>query len=694
MRNYYIVSIFATIGFLSTAVYAEDGYDLWLRYRSIEDVQKRQTYSEQCRAIVRPQDSSTLRAAAEELQQGIKGLTGHMPDVIREINNDGSLVLLSAAHPVDPDMADLKSELQNLPEDGYVLQSKTINDRSCILIGSKTDAGVLYGSFALLRRLQTNQTIKQLDLKVSPDVNLRLANHWDNLDGGVERGYAGRSIFHWDQLPQLNQRYTDYARMLASIGINGTAINNVNVKQKNQPGWYLLKPKWIEKLAALAGALRPYRVKLYISVGWNSPMHLGGLETADPLDPDVRQWWSDKADELYKAIPDFGGFLVKADSEGQPGPYKYGRNHADGANMLADALRPHGGMVIWRAFVYGHKKTDRACQAWDNFKPLDGQFADNVAVQIKNGPIDFQVREPVSPLFGTMPQTNEVLELQVTQEYTGFSTHLCFLVPQWKEVLEFDTYAKGENSPVKRIVDGTLFNQQNCGMAGVMNIGMDRNWTGHHLAAANTYGYGRLAWDPDLNAKTIAEQWTRMTFGNDPQVVKTVTDMLMRSWEIYENYTSPLGVGVICAGNHYDPAPQMRRYYHRADKNGVGFDRTIKSGSGFTAQYHDPVTTKFESPETCPEELLLFFHHVPYTCRLDSGKTVIQHIYDSHYRGVEQARGLREDWKTLKGRIDAERYAHVLDRLNKQIEHAKKWRDAINQYFHKLSGIPDEKGRF
>ncbi len=399
---------------LPAAVCAEDGYDLWLRYRRIDDEQTRQTYSEDCRSIIQPQGSPTLRAAADELHRGIEGLAGNKPEIDQTIAGDGCIVLLSGTHAVDTTLADVKGDLQQLPPEGYLLQSRKIDGHSCILIGGKTDVGVLYGSFAFLRRLQTRQSVHQLDIEDAPDVNLRLANHWDNLNGGVERGYAGRSIFHWDDLPKLNPRYTDYARMLASVGINGAVINNVNVKQKDLPGWYLLKPTWIEKPAALAGALRPYGVKLYISVGWNSPMHLGGLKTADPLDSKVRQWWADKADEIYKAIPDFGGFLVKADSEGQPGPYKYGRNHADGANMLAAALRPHGGIVIWRAFVYGHKKTDRACQAFDNFKPLDGQFADNVAIQIKNGPIDFQVREPVSPLFGTMPKTNEVLELQVT----------------------------------------------------------------------------------------------------------------------------------------------------------------------------------------------------------------------------------------------------------------------------------------
>ena len=420
---------------------------------------------------------------------------------------------------------------------------------------------------------------------------------------------------------------------------------------------------------------------------------ISGLNDADPANDRVRKWWSDKVAEIYSEIPDFGGFLVKADSEGEPGPMKYGKSHADGANMIASALEPFGGLLIWRAFVYGNKELspDRAFQAYQIFKPLDGNFADNAIVQIKNGPIDFQVREPVSPLFGAMPFTNQIIELQITQEYTGHDKHVCYLVPQWKEILDFDTYARGKGSEVSKVIDGSLFGYKYSGMAGVSNIGDETNWTGHLLAQANFYGFGRLSWDPGLATEQITNEWIRLSFGDGERVYSVVKEILLTSLKTYEDYTSPLGVGLMCNGGgtghqgHFTPAPSSRVNYHKADRSGVGYDRTMATGSGFTGQFFEPVRSMYESLEKCPDELLLFFHHVPYTHKLKSGKTVIQHIIDTHTEGVEKVRKYYESWKTIDGQIDDERYMHVLERLKDQVGYAEVWRDSINSYFLKLS---------
>ncbi|MGV8095245.1 MAG: alpha-glucuronidase [Mangrovibacterium sp.] len=548
-----------------------------------------------------------------------------------------------------------------------------------------------------------NEPISNLNLFENPTIKLRLLNHWDNpgkIPAGrfsVERGYAGESIFKWEELPEINTRYTDYARMLASVGINGTVVNNVNTAGKGLEGWKLLTREYLPKLKALAAVFRGYGIKLYISVNFFSPVLIAGIQNADPLNPEVQEWWKNKVAEIYSEIPDFGGFLIKADSEGQPGPITYGRDHAEGANLLANALRPYGGLLIWRAFVYGKDlklNPDRAFQAYEIFKPLDGQFVSNALVQIKNGPIDFQVREPVSPLFGAMPKSNQILELQITQEYTGQDRHVCYLVPQWKEVFQFDTYAKGPNSTITKIIDGSLFDYQYSGVAGVANMGSDLNWTGHHLAQANFYGYGRLAWDPDLSSEQITREWIIQTFNQNKRVVSVISDLLLGSWRTYEDYTSLLGVGVICGGGrgsdgHFYPAPAARVAYHRANSQGVGYDRTMATGSGYTSQYFEPNCSRYESLLACPDELLLFFHHVPYTHILQSGKTVIQHIYDSHNEGVKQVKNYQEQWESLKGLIDDERFEQVLNKLKQQVVFAEEWRDSINTYFYKLSGIED-----
>jgi alpha-glucuronidase len=434
-------------------------------------------------------------------------------------------------------------------------------------------------------------------------------------------------------------------------------------------------------------------------------MELGGLTTADPLDEGVRQWWKDKAAEIYQAIPDFGGFLIKADSEFRPGPFTYGRSHADGANMLAEALADHGGLVIWRCFVYNclqdwrDRAVDRAKAAYGNFMPLDGRFRDNVLLQIKNGPMDFQVREPVSPLIGGLRKTNFTLELQITQEYTGQQKHLCYLVPMWKEVLDFDTFARGKGSTVKEIVSGRVFRNEPGGFAAVVNVGNDPNWTGFQLAQANLYGYGRLAWDPCLPAEQITDEWVRMTFSNDQAVTDTISGMLLESWRIYENYNAPLGIGwMVNPNHHFGPNVDGYEYakwgtYHRADSKGIGVDRSVASGTGFAGQYHKEVAQAYEKIETCPEELLLFFHRVPYDYVLKSGETLIQHIYNTHFEGVEQVQSFIDRWLGLKGQVDGALFEHVLERLEGQLEHAKEWRDVINSYFYRKTGIEDRKGR-
>jgi alpha-glucuronidase len=684
-----LIILLATI-----SVYSESGYKMWLRYQPIQNKNLKESYSKYCANISVTAQNEILTSAIKELQTGISGMLGFSPEtktntpkgiIIRKLKN------LPARFNIDP------NEMNELSSDGYKIKSGA----DLIIITSKTDAGLLYGVFHLLRLMQMNQPVSKLDIAESPKVKLRLLNQWDNPgivpEGrpSVERGYAGETIFKWNELPEINQRYIDYARYLASVGINGTVINNVNTAKNGLEGWKLLTPEYLPKLKALADVFRKYGIRLYISVNFFSPVLISKVADADPFNPTVQKWWKNKVADIYKEIPDFGGFLVKADSEGEPGPIKYGRTHADGANLLANALKPYGGVVFWRAFVYssnGKLNPDRACQAYEMFKPLDGKFAENAILQIKNGPIDFQVREPVSPLFGAMPKTNEMMELQITQEYTGHAKHVCFLVPQWKEILDFDTYAKGAGSTVKRIVEGNLFGYRYAGIAGVSNLGDNENWTGHLLAQANTYGFGRLAWNPDLTSEEITNEWIEQTFGNIEKVKSIISKILQSSWITYEDYTSPLGVGLMCNGGsgdegHFFPAPADRTKYHKADKNGVGYNRTYATGSGFTSQYFEPIRSEYENVNICPDELLLFIHHVPYKHRLHSGETVIQHIYNSHNQGVENVNEYISEWKKLEGLMDNERYNHVLRKLTGQLKYAEEWRDSVNTYFYELSGI-------
>lgn len=678
-------------------------YNCWLQYRRLEDKKLIKKYSKWCTNIVSIESTPVVNSALNELSNGIRGMLGIKPCLSTEPQYESFIIIGTFGKHSIIDDAVSQDNIAKLNEEGYIIRDFKTEDKSFIMITAKTEKGLLYGTYALLRHVQMMSEIEDIFVLDNPRNPLRIINQWDNIDGSIERGYAGMSILYENnEIVKNMDRVKDYARLLSSVGINGIVINNVNVHKFETR---LITKDYLPDVARLAEVFRYYGIKTYLSINFASPIEIGKLNTADPLDLKVRQWWCGKAEEIYSYIPDFGGFLVKADSEFRPGPFTYNRNHAEGANMLAEALRPFGGVVIWRCFVYNcqqdwrDQKTDRAKAAYDNFKPLDGMFDENVILQIKNGPMDFQVREPVSPLFGGLNKTNHILELQITQEYTGQQKHLCYLIPMWKEVLDFDTYAKGKGSTVKDIVNGSLFNNKYGGIAGVSNIGNDENWTGFQMAQANFYGFGRLSWNPDLTCKEITEEWVMMTYSNDTKMVETISEMLLNSWRIYENYTSPLGIGwMVNPNHHFGPNVDGYEYskwgtYHRADWQAIGVDRTIKSGTGYTAQYHEEVAEMYENMDSCPEELLLFFHRVPYKYRLKSGETLIQYIYNSHFKGVEQVEWLREKWLSLQGKVEQELFEHVLSRLEGQIEYAKEWRDVINSYFYRKTGIKDELER-
>jgi alpha-glucuronidase len=657
---------------------ADDGYDLWMRYRPLPPAQ-REAYQRAVTAIVAGGRSPTLNIARAELLRGLGGLLGKAPPLEQEASRDGSLVFGT------PRTAPLIAALRLAPGpaggEGYVIRSLQREGHRLIVIAANEDIGVLYGTFAFLRLLQTHHSLANLAISNAPRIQHRILDHFDNLDRTVERGYAGESIWDWQKLPgYLDPRYTDYARACASLGINGTVLNNVNADAVS------LTPLYLRKVAALAGVFRPYGLHIFLTARFDAPIEIGGLHTADPLDPAVRAWWRFKVGEIYALIPDFGGFLVKANSEGQPGPENYGRSHADGANMLAEALAPHGGSVMWRAFVYSQRPEDRARQAYDTFKPLDGRFDRNVLLQVKNGPIDFQPREPFHPLFGVMPRTSLMLELQITKEYLGFATHLVYLGPLFEETLRSDTFARGPGSTVARVVDGSLFDSPQSGIAGDANIGSDRNWCGSIFDQANWYAFGRLAWDPTLSARDIAEEWVRLTFSNDPALVTPVVRMMMASREAAVDYMTPLGLAHQMTPSHYGPAPwiEASKYYNHADAQGIGFDRTA-TGSDAVAQYAPPVATRFADLKQVPEPLLLWFHHVRWDHRMASGRTLWDELVIHYSRGVRQVADMRRVWAGLADYVDAERFAQVSAFLAIQEQEARWWRDASIAYFQSLS---------
>ncbi|MBP5310550.1 MAG: alpha-glucuronidase [Lachnospiraceae bacterium] len=589
-----------------------------------------------------------------------------------------------------------KGSQDRLGSEGYHIYA----DGDIAYIEAGTPQAVIYGVFRFLALIRTDAFDDSTDVTEIPSNPIRMLDHWDNMDGSIERGYSGDSFFFENNDIIINERTRDYARLIASIGINAVAINNVNVKDAATD---LVNQRFIDKVAKLADIFACYGVKLFLSLNYAMPIEYEP-QSADPLDEKVIAWWKNKMKEVYDVIPNLGGFLVKADSEGRPGPFTYGRTQADGANMLAEAIKPYGGLIIWRCFVYNCKqdwrdlKTDRARAGYDYFSSLDGQFADNVILQIKNGPMDFQVREPVSPLFGGMRKTNQMLEVQIAQEYTGHQIDVCYLIPEFKEILGFKTYCSDDRDTVADIISGDTFESRYSGIAAVTTTGNDFNWTGHYLAGANLFGFGRLAFDTDLSSEEIAEEFVRMTISQDAEVVRTIVDILLPSREIYERYTSPLGIGwMVTPATHYGCSVDGYEYdrwgtYHRADHLGIGVDRTDK-GTGYALLYNEPNASVYNDPDKCPDELVLFFHHLPYTHKLHSGKTVIQHIYDTHFEGYEEAQQLAEKWKSLKGKVSDEIFENVSERFERQLSNAREWCDQVNSYFFRKSGIPDEKGR-
>jgi len=671
-------------------VKADDGYRLWLRYDRLPS-QSLDNYRRRVRSIAVEGQSATFDVIRGELNQGCTGLLGTRVDV--GDRDDASVVVGLPQTSALVRKLRWEAELKKLGPEGFRIRTIRDANRDVIVIASTTDIGTLYGAFHFLRLLQTEQPIDRLQIDQTPRLKLRLLNHWDNLDGSIERGYAGKSLWKWEELPgRIDPRLTDYARANASLGINGTLLNNVNANSQ------ILTAEYLDKVAAIANVFRPYGIRVFLSARFSAPIELGKLPTADPLDAAVLAWWKAKANEIYKVVPDFGGFVVKANSEGQPGPRTYNRTHADGANMLAAALAPHYGIVIWRAFVYDMKTGyDRAGAAYENLKPFDGKFAPNVLLQVKNGPIDFQPREPFHPLFGAMPRTQLMPELQITQEYLGFSNHFVFLASMWREFLDSDTYARGRGSTVTRLVDATLSRQRLTGIAGVANTGSDRNWTGYDLLQANWYAFGRLAWNPQLSSEQIATEWTRMTLTHDATAVTTIVRLMLGSHEAVVNYMTPLGLHhLFWGGHHYGPAPwwdtEKREdwnpvYYHKADAFGIGFDRT-RTGSNTVSQYHLPVRQRFSDPDQCPEEFLLWFHHVSWDHKMKSGRALWDELALHYQDGVDWVRSTRATWATLSRSIDPERHAAISKKLAIQERDAIWWRDACLLYFQTFAKRP------
>lgn len=679
---------------LTTPLHAENGYNAWLRYAPVAGEINIPA------SIVTLGKSPLQESARSELVRGIRGIAGRTLRLQTSLAAAEPSLILGTFDEIRRAVPQFTAP-NGMPDDSYWLKAVDAAGARHIIISGSNDRGVLYGAFGFLRKLATRESLIALDDRQAPYAPVRWLNHWDNLDGSIERGYGGRSIF-WENrhARQDLSRVSDYGRMLASIGINACSISNVNADKQ------FMSPAFFPEIARIASAFRPWGVRVVLSVDFGSPQSVGGLKTFDPLDASVAAWWKTAVDGLYGAVPDLAGIVMKADSEGRVGPSAYGRTHADAANVVARALKPHGGLIFYRGFVYDHHmdwrnlKNDRARAAYDNFKELDGKFDDNVVVQIKHGPIDFQVREPASPLFGALSKTNQSIELQITQEYMGQARHLVFLVPMWKDALDFDLQARGIGTPVKALASGKVFNRPTGGFIGVANVGLDESWFGNHMSQANLYGFGRLAWNPDLSSERIVDEWTRLTFGNETPVVQTIAQIQLTSWRTYENYTGPLGLQTLTdiVGNHYGVSVEASErngwgQWHRADERGAGMDRTMATGTGYIGQYSPPVAHMFESRESCPDELLLFMHHVPYTYTLHSGKTVIQYLYDSHHDGMEAVNGYVKAWKSLKGQVDDQRYGEVLAQLEYQSGQAQVWRDAVVNWFSRASGITDATGR-
>ena len=667
---------------------AENGYELWLRYKKISNNSLLDQYKKQIISPVVLGSSQTIAIIKTELSQAFSGLTGIPYKILSSPGKSGSFIAgVASSSPIISSII-TKEELNSIGNEGFIIKTRP----GKTIITANTDIGVMYGVFHFLRLMQTHQIVLNLNIISSPKIKLRILNHWDNLNRTVERGYAGFSIWDWHKLPDLiDKRYIDYARANASIGINSTVLTNVNANA------VVLTRPYLEKVKALADLFRPYGIKVYLTARFSAPIEIGKLKSADPLNDTVQNWWKQKAKEIYELIPDFGGFLVKANSEGQPGPQDYNRTHADGANMLAAAVAPFNGIIMWRAFVYSSTSNDRFKQAYEEFKPLDGKFRKNVLIQVKNGPIDFQPREPFSPLFGAMPQTPLIMEFQLTQEYLGQGTHLVFEAPLFKEVLNADTYAKGKGSTVAKVIDGSLDNFSLNGIAGVSNIGNDINWCSHPFAQANWYALGRLCWDPDLASEQIADEWIKQTFTSDPSFVNPVKRIMLQSREVLVNYMTPLGLThIMYNGHHYGPMPwgnTLNRpdwnpvYYHKADSMGIGFDRTA-SGTNALSQYSPEVQKEFIDADKCPDDYLLWFHHVSWTHKMRSGRTLWEEMCNKYYSAVDSMRAIQQQWNKLVKYIDADRFDHVKQLLNIQVKDAIWWRNACLLYFQTFSKMP------
>jgi alpha-glucuronidase len=665
---------------------AESGYDLWLRYHKISDQKKLTQYRNLINVVYIETSSQTSDILKNEILNGLKGLLNKT--ISSTINKSQADLIF-----------DIEVNATKYTDEGFSIHSEKGRDNKFkIYISAKKDIGLLYGGFHFLRILQDEQNIYSININSSPTLSIRILNHWDNLNRSIERGYAGISIFNWHTLPDyIDQRYIDYARANASIGINGTVLTNVNSNAT------VLTPSYLLKVRALADLFRPYGIKVYLTARFSAPIEIDKLKTADPLNKEVQLWWKNKAKEIYDLIPDFGGFLVKANSEGQPGPQNYGRSHADGANMLADAVAPYNGIIIWRAFVYSNEiPEDRFKQAYNEFKPLDGNFKNNVLVQVKNGPIDFQPREPFHPLFGAMPKTPLMMEVQLTQEYLGQSTHLVYEAPMFKEILLADTYEKEKKSTVASVIDGSLFDRQHLnGMSGVANIGNDINWCGHPFAQSNWYAFGRLTWNTNLSPEEIATEWIKQTFGTDQQNVSNIKQIMLGSYETLVAYMTPLGLHHIMGnGNHYGPLPWGNSfsradwnpvYYNKADSFGIGFNRT-SSGSNALSQYHKQVQLGWADSSTCDENYLLFFHHVSWNHQMKSGRNLWNELCFKYNGGVENVKEMKRLWTLSKKNIDADRFNQVIQLLKIQLKEAEWWRDACLLYFQTFSKQPFPKG--
>jgi alpha-glucuronidase len=676
----------------------EDGYELWLRYRRVDNAKRLAQFRKAIRHATVFGVDATAEVVRGEFHRALPTLLDCDIPISDEYTTGNAIVVgtrdqLEATRGVLP-----KIEYAELGDEGYHIRSHQISGDNRIVITGNTGPSVLTGTFHFLRILQMHQNIRGLDITSRPRIRLRILSHWDNLDGSIERGYAGKSLWKWGDLPDhIDPRYHDYARACASIGLNGAILNNVNPQVK------ILSSEYLAKTAALANIFRPYGIRVYLSPVLSAPIQFGDLTTSDPRNQAVSEWWKNKVDEIYRLIPDFGGFQIKANSEGQPGPQDYGAKHHDGANVLAEALKPYGGILLWRAFVYDTDiDADRAKCAYKEFVPLDGKFQENVFVQAKNGPIDFQPREPFHPLFGAMTQTPLALELQITQEYLGQSTHLVYLASMWKEILDSETYCKGPGSTIAKVVDGSLYNHAVSSIVGVANTGSDPNWCGHHFAQANWYAFGRLAWDYDLSAESIADEWTRMTWSNDPETLNAIKTMLLGSWQACINYMTPLGLHhIVQEGHHYGPNPAFNNarredwnnvYYHRADNRGIGFNRG-STGSNAVSQYHNPLREQFDNIDSCPEKFLLWFHHVSWDYPLKSGSTLWEELQDCYRAGVTFVERMQNIWYGLRDRIDPQRYEQVSHRLQQQLENARFWKEVCINYFGRYANHEESSTR-